>query len=110
MAARAVVWRKTGIAALRDLKLAAVPPEAIALGGTLRVLDLGGNALESLPDSLSALSALQRLRLSLNALSDGGTWAPLLGLTQLVVLALDHNRWAEGGGLVGRVPKLAGGV
>lgn len=40
--ARVEVWRKTGIAALRDLRLTAVPAEALApsLAGQLRVMDL----------------------------------------------------------------------
>ncbi|GAB4818031.1 hypothetical protein N2152v2_005077 [Parachlorella kessleri] len=102
---RVEVWRKTGIASLRDLKLLQVPQEVLApsLAGCLRVLDLGGNQLAALPPALAQLSALQRLRLSHNALGVGvgdggseaeqqGVWGPLMALTQLVVLNLDHNR------------------
>lgn len=91
LATRAEAWRKTGIAALRDLKLDALPEELLALGGGVRVLDAGGNRLASLPPSLSSLSALQRLRLSMNALTDG-CWPALVALPQLVVLALDSNQ------------------
>lgn len=93
LAARAEAWRKTGIAALRDLKLDSLPPELLALGGGVRVLDAGGNRLAALPPSLSQLSGLQRLRLSMNALADGGTpWPALAALPHLVVLALDSNQ------------------
>lgn len=55
--------------------------------------DLGGNKLISIPASLSAFSALQRLRLSHNQLSvEGIPWPALAGMSQLAVLALDHNR------------------
>lgn len=95
MRQRAEAWQKTGIAALRDLQLAELPPElfAPAVAGSLRVLDAGGNALAALPPALGALSALQRLRLSLNRLGDeGAAWPVLAGLTQLVILTADDNR------------------
>lgn len=92
MEARAAAWKKTGIASLRDLKLAELPAQLWACGDALRVADLGGNRLTALPPSLSALARLQKLRLSLNALADSGMpWDALASLTQLVVLALDHN-------------------
>lgn len=61
----------------------------------------GGNQLTCVPSELAQLTSLQRLRLSMNALEDAGTWGPLLALTQLVVLALDRNR-CEGGRRAGR--------
>lgn len=61
----------------------------------------GGNQLTCVPPELAQLTSLQRLRLSMNALEDAGTWVPLLALTQLVVLALDRNR-CEGGRRAGR--------
>jgi Leucine-rich repeat (LRR) protein len=91
MEARAAAWKKTGIASLRDLKLNELPAELWACGD-LRVADLGGNRLTAVPPSLGSLARLQKLRLSLNALTDAGIpWDAMASLTHLVVLALDHN-------------------
>lgn len=93
MRQRAEAWQKTGIAALRDLKLTQLPPELFALAAGVRVLDAGGNALAALPPDISSMTALQRLRLSLNQLTDEGIqWGALACLTQLVILAADDNR------------------
>jgi hypothetical protein len=94
MAQRAASWAKTGIAALRDLKLVQLPPELFdpSTAPCIRVLDCGGNALTSLPQCISQLTALQRLRLSINRLADDGMpWQLLAGLSLLVVLAADDN-------------------
>ena len=94
--ARAQTWAKTGIAALRDLKLTSLPSMIFSepAAGCLRVGDFGGNKLSSLPPSISKFVRLQKLRLSINALTDDGMpWEALSGLTNLVVLCLDHNRF-----------------
>jgi len=67
-----------------------VPAAALAVAGA-RVADFGNNALDGLPEALGYLAALQRLRLSHNRLPSGALPA-LAPLTQLLVLALDHNR------------------
>jgi hypothetical protein len=99
MRQRADAWAKTGIAALRDLKLAQLPAELLSpsVAVSIRVLDAGGNQLSALPPGITALTALQRLRLSLNLLTDGGMqWQALAaGLTQLLILAADDNRLTE---------------
>lgn len=99
MRQRADAWAKTGIAALRDLKLVQLPPELLEPGvaASIRVLDAGGNQLGALPPGIAALTALQRLRLSLNQLTDGGMqWQALAaGLTQLLILAVDDNRLTQ---------------
>lgn len=84
-----------GIASLRDEQLSSLPEELWSVGPSARVADFGGNKLTTVPASLSALSALQRLRLSHNQLSDEGIpWPALAAMPQLAVLALDHNRSA----------------
>ena len=95
MRQRAEAWQKTGIAALRDLQLSQLPAElfAPAVASGVRVLDAGGNALAALPPTLSQLTGLQRLRLSINRLSDeGAAWPARAQLTSLIVLAADDNR------------------
>ena len=57
---RAATWRKTGIVALRDLKLSDIPGEVFAAGGAIRVADCGGNKLVALPPAISQLSNLQK--------------------------------------------------
>jgi Leucine-rich repeat (LRR) protein len=99
MQARIDAWSKTGIAALRDLKLTELPPEMFTntlCCDNIRVLDLGGNNFSALPPSISNLKKLQKLRLSFNLLTDQGMpWDALCSMTQLVVLALDHNNLVE---------------
>eukprot|EP00240_Pyramimonas_obovata_P004480 CAMPEP_0118943650 /NCGR_PEP_ID=MMETSP1169-20130426/38757_1 /TAXON_ID=36882 /ORGANISM="Pyramimonas obovata, Strain CCMP722" /LENGTH=381 /DNA_ID=CAMNT_0006888953 /DNA_START=174 /DNA_END=1316 /DNA_ORIENTATION=+ len=91
--ARAASWSKTGIVGLRDSSLMEVPSEALALGPSARVMDIGGNRLSSLPEALGSLSGLQRLRLSKNSLTFEGLPGPMLSaLTNLTTLALDDNQ------------------
>lgn len=92
---RASRWAAVGIASLRDEQLSSLPEELWSVGPSIRVADLGGNKLKSIPAFLSAFFALQRLRLSHNQLSvEGIPWPALAGMCQLAVLALDHNRSA----------------
>ena len=92
---RASRWAAVGIATLRDEQLSSLPAELWSIGPSIRVADFGSNKLTSVPTSLSAFSALQRLRLSHNQLSDEGIpWPALAAMPQLAVLALDHNRSA----------------
>ena len=92
---RASRWAAVGIASLRDQQLSSLPEELWSIGPSIRVADLGGNKLLSIPASLSAFSALQRLRLSHNQLPvEGIPWPALAGMQHLAVLALDHNRCA----------------
>lgn len=105
---RTAVWRTTGVASLRDLKLVTVPPQLYEAGESIRVADLGGNQLTSLPaGGLARLSCLQKLRLSLNRLEDGGMpWVALTELTSLIVLALDSNRLTSLHPSIGRLTRL----
>jgi Leucine-rich repeat (LRR) protein len=99
MQARIEAWSKTGIAALRDLKLTEIPLEIFTHTScceNIRVLDLGGNNFSSLSPSIVHLKKLQKLRLSFNSLeNDGMPWEALSSMTQLIVLALDHNKLTE---------------
>ena len=93
--ARVSRWAAVGIASLRDERLSSLPEEVWAAGHSIRVADFGSNKLTSISSSLSAFSALQRLRLSHNQLTDEGIpWPALAAMPQLAVLALDHNRLA----------------
>lgn len=84
-----------GIASVREEHLSELPQELWPVGPSIRIADFGSNKLTVVPQSLSAFSALQRLRLSHNQLTDEGIpWAALAGMSHLVVLAMDHNRLA----------------
>jgi Leucine-rich repeat (LRR) protein len=88
-----VTWRKTGIASTRDCNLCEVPDELWSIGGSLRAADLSGNSLCRLPPDVERLGGLMQLSLSRNLLvSEGVPWDKLAMLTQITVLALDHNR------------------
>eukprot|EP00884_Botryococcus_braunii_P023093 jgi/Botrbrau1/9468/Bobra.0252s0089.1 len=90
--ARASIWGKTGVIGLRGEGLAHLPPEVFDVGSAARMADVGGNALETIPQELCRLPALQRLRLSHNLLTSEGIPDSLSSLTGLTILAADHNR------------------
>lgn len=91
--ARQKAWIKTGNVSLRQSSLQAVPGAVWAVGVSLRVLDLGDNALRSFPASVGSLVNLQKLRLSSNALTQNSiAWEALSQLPHLTALALDHNQ------------------
>ncbi|DBB00038.1 TPA: hypothetical protein ACH3X1_013897 [Trebouxia sp. C0004] len=105
--ARALRWAALGIAALRDEHLSNLPEELWHVGASIRVADFGSNKLTSVPAELSAFSALQRLRLSHNHLTDEGIpWPALAAMPQLVVLALDHNRLVGLSDILGQLTNL----
>jgi hypothetical protein len=90
---RAAVWAKTGVASIRDAGVLEAPSQLWELGDSLRAADLGGNRLTCLPPTVASLTSLTRLRLSGNCLvSEGVPWTQFAALTQLTVLALDHNQ------------------
>lgn len=90
---RAALWQKTGVASIRDAGVGQVPSQLWEVADSLRSADLGGNRLTCLPPNVVLLTGLTRLRLSSNRLvSEGVPWAQLAALSQLTLLALDHNQ------------------
>lgn len=107
-------WAKTGICSLRDLNLTSLPPQLFSPHPntsttsipSYRVMDCSGNRLDSLPLAVTSLTALQKLRLTGNALGrrEGeafssapfppnqlSCWKILTQLTSLVALCLDNQ-------------------
>jgi Leucine-rich repeat (LRR) protein len=114
-------WAKTGICSLRNLNLTSLPPQLFSPQSnsststtvpSYRVMDCSGNRLISLPFAMTSLTALQKLRLTGNALGthEGeeeneeeassssssphnqlSFWNILTQLTSLVVLCLDNQ-------------------
>lgn len=100
--ARQKMWVQTGIVSLRDSNLQVVPGAVWVAGPALRVLDLGGNSLRIFPPAVTALTNLQRLRLSHNSLTENTiAWEALTRLPNLMALALDHNQ-------IGVIPSIIG--
>ncbi|KAG0623047.1 hypothetical protein M758_3G145100 [Ceratodon purpureus] len=89
---RLKAWKLTGVVSLRDSGSQKVPAAVWSLQSAVRVLDLAGNCLSAFPSDIKGLTNLQRLRLWGNQLkSDSIDWKSLASLSQLSVLALDHN-------------------
>lgn len=88
-----VRWKTTGVISLSERGLKAVPEDVLAIGLSARVLDLGNNNLQEIPLEIGNLTNLQKLRLSVNNLSDNGlNWEGLVSLKFLTTLALNYNR------------------
>jgi hypothetical protein len=103
-AAREKTWKATGIVALRDQQLRSLPPTLFELGASVKSLDATGNRLSSLPDELSALTAVQRVVLSQNALT--ALPVTLCALNTLKLLVLDGNALTQLPSELGQLSKL----
>ncbi|KAG8091812.1 hypothetical protein GUJ93_ZPchr0012g19803 [Zizania palustris] len=86
-------WKLTGIIALSDCSLKAVPEEVWDCGSSIRVLDCSNNCIESIPQEIAALKSLHKLILTANDITDGNiSWEGLLCVQTLTVLSLSQNR------------------
>lgn len=92
---RSALWKKTGIVTLREAGLTALPPEVWHTGAAAQVANFERNTLQTLSREFSQLTALQKLHLSHNQLTDGGVPSGVFAaFRQLQVLAISHNRHA----------------
>ncbi|CAL8464368.1 g3903 [Coccomyxa elongata] len=104
---RAALWCKTGVASIRDAGVGQVPSQLWDVADSLRSADLGSNHLTCLPPNVALLTGLTRLRLSGNRLVSGGVpWTQLAALSQLNLLALDHNQLTEVPDAIGTLRSL----
>ncbi|XP_006662410.2 plant intracellular Ras-group-related LRR protein 8 [Oryza brachyantha] len=86
-------WKSTGIIALSDSSLKAVPEEVWGCGSSIRVLDISNNSVEAIPQEIAALKSLQKLILTANDIADGNiSWEGLICIQTLTVLLLSQNR------------------
>lgn len=83
--------KKTGVLALRECGLKALPPAAVAAdASSIRTVDLGGNSLNALPDGIGAWTGLQNCLCEQAGLS---SLPVAIGrLASLQKLALSGNR------------------
>ncbi|XP_008792736.2 plant intracellular Ras-group-related LRR protein 7 [Phoenix dactylifera] len=87
---RTARWRSTGIVALRDAKLKALPSEVLEVGTFVRTLDLTNNRIVEIHPEISKLISMQRLVLARNLIERLPT--TMGNLRSLKVLTLDGNR------------------
>ncbi|KAJ0973860.1 hypothetical protein J5N97_015825 [Dioscorea zingiberensis] len=87
---RVARWRSTGIVALRDRKLKAVPAEIFEVDRFVRTLDLTNNSIVEIPSEISKLISMQRLVLADNQIER--LPANLGVFKSLKILKLDGNR------------------
>uniref|UniRef100_A0A2N9J4K7 Ubiquitin-like domain-containing protein n=1 Tax=Fagus sylvatica TaxID=28930 RepID=A0A2N9J4K7_FAGSY len=100
-------WKATGVIALSEGNLKAVPDEVWACGPSARVLDLNNNSIRDLPDQVGCLSSIQKLSLNANAIVDESiSWEALTSLKYLTVLSLNQNHLTTLPSALGAVTSL----
>lgn len=86
-------WKITGVVALSECNLKAVPDEVWDCGPSARVLDLNKNYICVIPSKIGCLSSLQKLMLDANELSDDAiSWEGMAYLKSLTYLSLNFNQ------------------
>ncbi|XP_012078954.1 LRR repeats and ubiquitin-like domain-containing protein At2g30105 isoform X2 [Jatropha curcas] len=85
-------WKVTGVIALAECNLKAIPDEVWVCGPSTRVLDISKNFIKDIPTKIGSLSSMQKLLLSGNGMSDECIhWEGLKFLENLAVLSLSQN-------------------
>ncbi|CAN4102189.1 unnamed protein product [Withania somnifera] len=88
-------WKATGVIALSECNLKALPDEVLTCGPSARVLDLSHNSIEHLPAAINSLSFLQKLILNGNEIMDNSlSWEELASLKSLMIISLNQNHIA----------------
>ncbi|XAR60765.1 hypothetical protein NMG60_11034261 [Bertholletia excelsa] len=85
-------WKATGVIALSEINLMAIPHEVWTCGPSARVLDLSHNSLQDVPATIGSLCSLQKLLLNANEILDGSiSWEGVISLKSLTILSLSQN-------------------
>ncbi|XP_028768978.1 LRR repeats and ubiquitin-like domain-containing protein At2g30105 isoform X1 [Neltuma alba] len=85
-------WTATGVIALSECNLKAIPDELWASGSYGRVLDCSNNSIQNVPVKIESLTGLEKLFLNANELLDESiSWEGLTTLKHLTVLSLNQN-------------------
>ncbi|XVF20354.1 hypothetical protein REPUB_Repub11eG0191000 [Reevesia pubescens] len=63
-------WKATGVVALADCNLKAIPDEVWDCGSSARVLDVNNNSILDVPNKITCLNSIQKLLLDANGISD----------------------------------------
>ncbi|XP_062205484.1 plant intracellular Ras-group-related LRR protein 8 [Phragmites australis] len=86
-------WKLTGVVALHDCDLKAMPEEVWDCGPSIRVLDVSNNCIKEIPHKIAALKSLNKLLLTANDIADENiSWEGLSCLKKLLSLSLSQNR------------------
>lgn len=85
-------WKLTGVVALSQCHLKAIPDEVWDCGSSARVLDLCNNHICNVPIKIECLTSIQKLILNTNQISDDSiSWQGLIELKTLTYLSLNQN-------------------
>ncbi|XP_057954302.1 plant intracellular Ras-group-related LRR protein 8 isoform X2 [Malania oleifera] len=85
-------WKATGVIALSECSLKAIPDEVWTCGASARVLDISKNYIRDVPKKISCLSSIQKLLLNSNDILDESiSWEGLTFLESLTILSLNQN-------------------
>ncbi|GAB4824298.1 hypothetical protein Ancab_007184 [Ancistrocladus abbreviatus] len=85
-------WKITGVIALSECHLKAVPDEVWDCGSSTRVLDLSNNSICDIPFKIGSLTQIQKVMLNANEMSDTSmSWEGLTCLKSLKYLSLNQN-------------------
>ncbi|KAK8601423.1 hypothetical protein V6N13_058866 [Hibiscus sabdariffa] len=86
-------WKASGVIALADCNLKAIPDEVWNCGSSATVLDVNDNSIQNVPNKISCLNSIQKLLLNANGISDKAIqWEGLASLKYLTVLSITHNQ------------------
>lgn len=90
---RSELWKATGVIALSECSLKAIPDQVWTCGTSARVFDLSNNYIQDVPVKISRLSSIQKLHLNANNITDESiSWEGIACLKSLVVLSLSQNQ------------------
>ncbi|PKI51287.1 LRR repeats and ubiquitin-like domain-containing protein At2g30105 [Punica granatum] len=85
-------WKATGVVALADCNLKAIPDEVWACGTSTRTLDISNNSIQDVPSQIGSLTSMQKFMLNANGLCDESiSWEGLASLKFLTVLSMSQN-------------------
>jgi Leucine-rich repeat (LRR) protein len=97
--------RKTGIVSERNTGLTVFPTYVCDLGDKAKVVDLGGNKINTVPEDIRNLTRVQKLNLAANALTEIPQ-SLCLGMGNLKVLRLEKNGLLKVPLVIGSLVKL----
>lgn len=85
-------WKTTGVVALSESDLKAIPHEVWTCGPSARVLDFSHNSIRDVPAAIGSLNSVQKLLLNANYIIDESiNWEGISSLRTLTVLSLSQN-------------------
>ncbi|RDX92799.1 LRR repeats and ubiquitin-like domain-containing protein, partial [Mucuna pruriens] len=85
-------WKATGVVALSECNLEAIPDEVWVCGSSARVLDCNNNSIKNVPIEIAHLTGLEKLFINANEIvNESIMWEGLTTLKYLTVLSLNHN-------------------